>query len=97
MDAVEAAVRNMEDNSIFNAGHGCALTEENTAELDAFIMDGHNLATGYVQNHTAVDFFPFCLRSMKNKLPRRFKWPWITIRNTGTTGLGLGLCYFNSL
>lgn len=48
MDAVEAAVRNMEDNSIFNAGHGCALTEENTAELDAFIMDGHNLATGYI-------------------------------------------------
>ena len=47
MDAVEAAVRNMEDNSIFNAGHGCALTDENTAELDAFIMDGHNLATGY--------------------------------------------------
>ena len=46
VDAVEAAVRNMEDNSIFNAGHGCALTEENTAELDAFIMDGHNLATG---------------------------------------------------
>lgn len=59
VDAVEAAVRNMEDNSIFNAGHGCALTEENTAELDAFIMDGHNLATGYVQNHTAVDFSPF--------------------------------------
>lgn len=48
VDAVEAAVRNMEDNSIFNAGHGCALTEENTAELDAFIMDGHNLATGAV-------------------------------------------------
>lgn len=47
MDAVEAAVRNMEDNPIFNAGHGCALTDENTAELDAFIMDGHNLATGY--------------------------------------------------
>lgn len=48
VDAVEAAVRYMEDNPIFNAGHGCALTEENTAELDAFIMDGHNLATGAV-------------------------------------------------
>ena len=46
MDAVEAAVRYMEDNPIFNAGHGCALTEDNTAELDGFIMDGHNLATG---------------------------------------------------
>lgn len=75
MDAVEAAVRNMEDNSIFNAGHGCALTEENTAELDAFIMDGHNLATGY-----RTKIYPFlctvsCLLLLRkinvqyNKLP----------------------------
>lgn len=41
-------MRFMEDNPIFNAGHGCALTEKNTAELDAFIMDGHNLSTGAV-------------------------------------------------
>ena len=60
VDAVEAAVRNMEDNSIFNAGHGCALTEENTAELDAFIMDGHNLATGCIQNHTKIYPFHIC-------------------------------------
>lgn len=46
VDAVEAAVRNMEDNPLFNAGRGCALTEENTAELDALIMDGHSLAAG---------------------------------------------------
>ena len=43
-------MRFMEDNPIFNAGHGCALTEKNTAELDAFIMDGHNLATGKKAN-----------------------------------------------
>ena len=36
----------MEDNPLFNAGRGCALTEENTAELDALIMDGHSLAAG---------------------------------------------------
>ena len=36
----------MEDNPLFNAGRGCALTEENTAELDALIMDGHSLAVG---------------------------------------------------
>ena len=68
MDAVEAAVRNMEDNSIFNAGHGCALTEENTDELDAFIMDGHNLATGHrtkfiVSHNMQLLLYPFCLRS----------------------------------
>lgn len=38
----------MEDNPLFNAGRGCALTEENTAELDALIMDGHSLAAGAV-------------------------------------------------
>ena len=48
LDAVEAAVRYMEDSPIFNAGHGSALTEENTAELDGFVMDGHNLATGKI-------------------------------------------------
>ncbi|XP_022799825.1 isoaspartyl peptidase/L-asparaginase-like [Stylophora pistillata] len=48
LEAVEEAVRNMEDNPLFNAGRGCALTEENTAELDALIMDGHNLAAGAV-------------------------------------------------
>ena len=41
-------MRYMEDSPIFNAGHGSALTEENTAELDGFIMDGHNLATGKI-------------------------------------------------
>ena len=46
MDAVESAVRCMEDNPIFNAGHGSVPTEENTAELDAFIMNGTNLAMG---------------------------------------------------
>lgn len=46
MDAVESAVRCMEDNPIFNAGHGSVPTEENTAELDAFIMNGKNLAMG---------------------------------------------------
>ncbi|XP_067032456.1 isoaspartyl peptidase/L-asparaginase-like isoform X4 [Acropora muricata] len=38
----------MEDNPIFNAGHGSVPTEENTAELDAFIMNGTNLAMGAV-------------------------------------------------
>ena len=47
VDAVEAAVRNMEDNPIFNAGHGCCVTEDNIAQLDAFIMNGHTLATGW--------------------------------------------------
>ncbi|MCI4011537.1 isoaspartyl peptidase/L-asparaginase [Brevibacterium sp. ZH18] len=40
VDAVVAAVRELEDAPNFNAGHGAALTSAGTAELDASIMDG---------------------------------------------------------
>jgi beta-aspartyl-peptidase (threonine type) len=40
LDAVEAAVRNMEDRGLFNAGRGAALTSDGQAELDAALMEG---------------------------------------------------------
>lgn len=40
VDAVAAAVRELEDAPDFNAGHGAALTSRGTAELDASIMAG---------------------------------------------------------
>lgn len=48
LDAVEAAVRVLEDDENFNAGRGAVLTREGTAELDASIMDGSNLKCGAV-------------------------------------------------
>ena len=48
LDAVEAAVSVMEDDSIFNAGTGSALTCVGTVEMDAAIMDGRNLSAGAV-------------------------------------------------
>ncbi|XP_050932743.1 isoaspartyl peptidase/L-asparaginase isoform X2 [Lates calcarifer] len=48
VDAVEAAVRAMEDNTVFNAGHGAALNTDGEVELDAIIMDGRTLASGAV-------------------------------------------------
>lgn len=48
LDAVEAAVRSLEDNSIFNAGHGAVLNSEGEVELDAIIMDGKTLGSGAV-------------------------------------------------
>ncbi|KAK2824190.1 hypothetical protein Q5P01_021365 [Channa striata] len=48
LDAVEAAVRAMEDNSVFNAGHGATLNTEGEVELDAFIMGGKTLGSGAV-------------------------------------------------
>lgn len=48
LDAVEAAVVALEDSPHFNAGHGAALCEDGTHELDASIMDGATLAAGAV-------------------------------------------------
>jgi len=48
IDAVEAAVRVLEDNPNFNAGKGAVLTREGVAELDASIMDGRNRKAGAV-------------------------------------------------
>lgn len=48
VEAVEAAVVALEDSPHFNAGHGAALAEDGTHELDASIMDGRTLAAGAV-------------------------------------------------
>ena len=48
MDAVEAAIRSMEDDPTFDAGIGSVLTADGTVELDAGIMDGESLKIGAV-------------------------------------------------
>jgi len=48
LDAVERAVSVMEDDPIFNAGRGSALTFIGTVEMDAAIMDGGQLSAGAV-------------------------------------------------
>ena len=48
LDAVEAAVRVLEDDPSFNAGRGSVLTAEGQIELDAAIMDGSNRRAGAV-------------------------------------------------
>jgi beta-aspartyl-peptidase (threonine type) len=44
LDAVCATVERLEDDPLFNAGRGAALTSEGTAELDACVMTGDGRA-----------------------------------------------------
>lgn len=48
LDAVSEAVRQLEENPLFNAGYGAVFTHEQTHELDACIMDGATLNSGAV-------------------------------------------------
>jgi beta-aspartyl-peptidase (threonine type) len=48
VDAVEAAVRMLEDNPLFNAGRGSALNAKGEVEMDASIMDGNEVRAGAV-------------------------------------------------
>ena len=48
LDAVETAVRVLEDDPNFNAGNGSVFTSAGTNEMDAAIMDGKTLSAGAV-------------------------------------------------
>lgn len=48
LDAVEAVVQRLEDDSLFNAGKGSVFNSDGKVELDASIMDGNTLKAGAV-------------------------------------------------
>ncbi len=52
LDAVEAAIRIMEDFPLFNAGKGAVIANSGLCELDASIMDGKNKKAGAVAGIT---------------------------------------------
>jgi beta-aspartyl-peptidase (threonine type) len=54
LDAVEAAVRVMEDDPHFNAARGSVFTADGTIECDAAVMAGETLAAGAVAGVTTT-------------------------------------------
>jgi beta-aspartyl-peptidase (threonine type) len=54
LDAVEEAVKQLENNALFNAGSGSVFTADGTHEMDASIMDGSNLKAGAVTTITGI-------------------------------------------
>lgn len=54
LDAVEAAIRIMEDSPLFNAGKGAVFTHDGKNELDASIMDGRTKKAGSVAGVTII-------------------------------------------
>jgi L-asparaginase / beta-aspartyl-peptidase len=52
LDAVEAAVVELENNPLFNAGRGAVFTAEGKNELDAAVMEGRGLKAGAVAGVT---------------------------------------------
>jgi beta-aspartyl-peptidase (threonine type) len=54
VDAVEAAIRILENSPLFNAGRGAVFTSEGRNEMDASIMDGSTLNAGAVASVTTI-------------------------------------------
>ncbi|GEQ85200.1 isoaspartyl peptidase/L-asparaginase [Patiriisocius marinistellae] len=54
MDAVETAVKSLEDSPLFNAGKGAVFTHTGTHEMDAAVMDGKTLEAGGVSLITGI-------------------------------------------
>ena len=72
LDAVEAAVRLLEDHPDFNAGRGAVLTWDGNVELDASIMDGRTRAAGAVTGVTRTKNPIGLARAVMEKSPHVF-------------------------
>src|SRR6266705_4470577 len=94
LDAVEAAVRSLEGNPIYNAGTGASLSADGNIQLDAGIMEGHTLRVGAVAN----------VELIKNPIPlarRVMESPHVLLVGKGAQVFaqeqGIPLCSFEDL
>jgi L-asparaginase / beta-aspartyl-peptidase len=69
LDAVEAAIRVLEDDPLFNAGRGAVFTAQGRNELDAAVMDGATLKAGAVAGVTRTRHPITLARTVMEKSP----------------------------
>ena len=69
LDAVEAAVRVLEDDPTFNSGRGAVFTFDGAIELDAAIMDGRDRSAGAVAGVTGTRHPVTLARAVKDHSP----------------------------
>jgi beta-aspartyl-peptidase (threonine type) len=82
LDAVEAAINVLEDDPLFNAGHGAVFTSEGKNELDSAIMDGLNLKAGAVAGVTRTRHPISLARAVMEKSP------YVMLAGAGTDAFG---------
>jgi beta-aspartyl-peptidase (threonine type) len=94
LDAVEIAVRALEDNPAYNAGTGATLTLDGRIELDAGIMEGRTLQAGAV---AAVE----CIKNPISLARRVLESPHVLLMGQGAQQFaleqGLSLCRMEDL
>ena len=69
LSIVEATVRVLEDDPIFNAGRGAVLNDQGVAELDASIMRGFDRAAGAITGVTTIKNPITLARAVLEKTP----------------------------
>lgn len=72
LDAVEAAIKILEDDPLFNAGRGADFAADGKNELDAAIMDGATLKAGAVGDVTRTRHPISLARAVMEKSPHVF-------------------------
>ncbi|MGA2206496.1 MAG: isoaspartyl peptidase/L-asparaginase [Terracidiphilus sp.] len=72
LDAVEAAIRVLEDDPLFNAGRGAVFAADGTNQMDSAIMDGATLRAGAVADVTRTRHPISLARAVMEKTPYVF-------------------------
>jgi beta-aspartyl-peptidase (threonine type) len=87
LDAVEAVLKILEDDPLFNAGRGAVFTSEGKNELDAAIMDGANLKAGAVAGVTRTRHPISLARAVMEKSP------YVMMAGPGADAFARGLAW----